>query len=121
KHIEYNQNFPPQGFRLILFVQSGNHSKNACTEAKNLFLASYPFESAYVIFDEPYFKLKVGNFRTRMQAQYFLNLIKTTYPQAYIAKDILDVAAFLDLAPASDLTPASEGEELIAPENESEF
>lgn len=104
KHIEYKLNYPPQGFRLVLFVQSGNHSKNACNEAKNTFLELYPLENAYIIYDEPYFKLKVGNFRTRMEAQRFLEELKGNYPQAYIVKDTLDLSVFLDT-----INPSSEG------------
>lgn len=46
--------------------------------------ADYP---AYVEYDQPYYKLRVGDFATRLEATSALQQIITVYPGAYIVKD----------------------------------
>ena len=88
KHIKVNEiaNTIP-GFRINIFFQSGNNSKTNANQAKAAFIAKYPEIDAYVVFDEPNFKVKVGDFRTRMEARGFVEKIKQDFPDAFVIKD----------------------------------
>ena len=90
KHIKVNEvaNTIP-GFRINIFFQSGNNSKNNANQAKAAFIAKYPNIEAYVVFDEPNFKVKVGDFRTRMEARGFVEKIKADFPDAFVIKDYI--------------------------------
>ncbi len=90
KHIKVNEvaNTIP-GFRINIFFQSGNNSKNNANQAKAAFIAKYPNLEAYVVFDEPNFKVKVGDFRTRMVARGFVEKIKADFPDAFVIKDYI--------------------------------
>ena len=90
KHIKVNEvaNTIP-GFRINIFFQSGNNSKNNANQAKSAFIAKYPNLEAYVVFDEPNFKVKVGDFRTRMEARGFVEKIKADFPDAFVIKDYI--------------------------------
>ncbi|MEG1498084.1 MAG: hypothetical protein RR393_01465 [Bacteroidales bacterium] len=96
-HIEYNNTHPYMGYRILVFAQSGNHSKNAAMDARSNFLYNHSNMDAYIVYEEPYFKVKIGNFRTRIEAALFLKNIYMEYPQAYIVRDALDMARFLQI------------------------
>lgn len=57
-------------------------------EGKTFFLSNYPDIPADWVQEKPYYKLRVGAFRTRLEAMSFLNAeLKDSYPGAYPAKD----------------------------------
>lgn len=88
---------PITGYRVLIFSQGGNNSKDAAFEEKERFEEAFPESKVYVSFEEPYFKVKAGNFIDRMQADFFLREIKILYPYAFIVKDVLDVKGYLGL------------------------
>ncbi|MCH5243398.1 MAG: hypothetical protein J1F29_00670 [Lentimicrobiaceae bacterium] len=97
RRMEYRMEKQPEGYRILIFSQSGNHSKNAAIEAKTTFDLVYPECKSYILFEEPYFKVKVGNFTNRVDAGFFLKSIKSDYPYAFIVKDVLDIKTYLKL------------------------
>lgn len=91
KHIEANklqQTIP--GFRINIFFQSGNNSKANANNIRLQFIEKYPNIEAYVVYEEPHFKVKVGDFRTRMEARGFLQQIKFDFPDAFVIKDMIN-------------------------------
>jgi len=72
------------GFRVqINFGQE----RNAITETKSEFSDKYPTVPAYITYKQPYFRLSVGDCRTRLQAVRLLNSLKKDYPAAFIVAD----------------------------------
>ena len=53
----------------------------------NEFNSKHPKIEAYLMFQEPNYKVRVGDFRSRMDAQRFLHKITEDYPNAFIVKD----------------------------------
>ena len=47
----------------------------------------FPDLKSYVEYEEPYYKLRVGDFKTRLEATYFLQQVTTLYAGAFIVKD----------------------------------
>ena len=41
----------------------------------------------YLIFQEPYYKVRIGDYRTKMEAEKFLNEIEQDYPNAFVVQD----------------------------------
>jgi len=94
-HIAYNNEFPfIDGYRIQLMMQSGNNALEQADEIKKEFEEVYPQIDTYVTFREPYYRLRVGDFRTRLEAMEFLENIRRKYPQAWVIKDKI---AFPDL------------------------
>jgi hypothetical protein len=88
KHIAFNENRSSiRGFRIQIFFDSGNNSKSKAVSAMSEFNAKHPDIGAYLMFQEPNFKVRVGDFRTRMDAQRFLHKITEESPNAFIVKD----------------------------------
>ena len=54
------------GYRLQICFDS---DKNVIDEARDRFLKLYPTIDTYVEFEAPHFNLKVGDFRTRLEAE----------------------------------------------------
>ena len=88
KHIAFGENRGSiRGFRIQIFFDSGNNSKNSAVAAMNEFKAKYPDVEAYLMYHEPNYKIRVGDFRCRMDAQRFLHKISGEYENAFIVKD----------------------------------
>ncbi len=103
KHIKYNQTAPVSGYRINIYSQSGNNSHSAAVAAQAQFAELFPEMKSYLSFEEPYFKVKVGNFRTRLEATATLTKLQTNYPQAYVVRDNLDLQDLLGIeTPVTD-------------------
>lgn len=89
KHIELNERVRTiPGYRIQIASLSGTASKSRAFEMKDRIRTSYPGVEAYVVFDEPNFKVKIGDFRTRLEAYVFLQRIRTEYPGTIIRDNI---------------------------------
>lgn len=87
-HIAANINDPRiPGWRVQIFFESGNNSKILAQEAMEEFRDEYPEVEPYISFRPPYYKVRVGDFRTRMDAEKFLDDIRNDYPNAFVTRD----------------------------------
>lgn len=75
------------GFRIQIFLESGNFSKTKAYTVKEKFNTDYPNEVAYILFNEPYYKVRIGDFRTKLDAEHFLEQLIIDYPEAFIVPD----------------------------------
>jgi hypothetical protein len=81
------QNAPIDGFRVQIFFESGPNSKSTATAKMNSFQTLYPEVKTYLSYKEPYYRVRVGNFRTLIEAVGFQKQISDEYPNAYTVKD----------------------------------
>ncbi len=51
----------------------------------------FPDLTSYVEYEQPYYKLRLGDFKTRLDATYFLQQIVTLYSGAFIVKDKIKI------------------------------
>ncbi len=61
-------------------------SRTEVNDAKAQFSAKYPGIPVFMSFDPPTFKLRVGNFLARQDAQTFLSEIRKLYPASFIVE-----------------------------------
>jgi hypothetical protein len=76
------------GYRIQLF--SCNERINA-NNIKTKFLRLFPEQSAYLSYQQPYFKIRVGDFRTRLEAKFFYNKIKDEFSESIIIQDKINL------------------------------
>lgn len=89
RHIELNERVRTiPGYRIQVASLSGTSSKNRAFDMKEHIHMNYPGVEAYVVFDEPNFKVKVGDFRTRLEAYVFLQNIRAEFPGTIIRDNI---------------------------------
>lgn len=87
-HVAYNKAFPfMPGYRIQIFMDSGNEALSKAEEVKETFNEKYKDNNAYLIFVAPYYRVRVGDFRTRLEAEKFLQRIIRNYPNAWVIKD----------------------------------
>lgn len=88
KHISYNLNrVGITGYRVQIFFESGNNSKNKAYAVKAGFLANFPNIGAYLTYQAPNYKIRVGDFRTKLDAYRFLRIIEADYSNAFIVSE----------------------------------
>lgn len=75
------------GYRVHLYMDSGNRARLNTQRAQADFEKKYPEYRSYIVYEEPYFKLRAGDFRTRLEARRFLEKIRKDYSAAYIVVD----------------------------------
>ncbi len=75
------------GYRIQITAFSGNNSRNLAEAERASFRSNFPGISVYLSYSEPYFKLRVGNYTSRLKAYKDLRQIQLTYPNAYIVPD----------------------------------
>ena len=87
KHVELNSRVKTiPGYRVQIASFSGVNAKTSAFNLRDQFMTDYPLTQAYIVFDEPNFKVKVGDFRTKLEAFAFLQEIKEVY-KGYIIRD----------------------------------
>jgi hypothetical protein len=69
------------GFRVQVF--SSTDRKRAYAE-ETKFKSSYPTIRSYISYAEPYYKLRVGDFRTRLEAEKLISKLKNSYEGLFI-------------------------------------
>jgi len=87
-HLDYNEEFPfIDGYRIQILMRAGNTALDEANLIKEEFEEDYPEINTYITFREPYYRLRVGDFRTRLEAMEFMENLKRSYPQAWVIKD----------------------------------
>jgi hypothetical protein len=92
KHAAVNQQIKTMdGFRIQLFSDSGNNSKTRAQTLKDELLSVYPEVGVYLTFKSPNYKVRFGDFRTRLDAQRMLNELSIDFPNAFIVTDHINL------------------------------
>ena len=74
-----------KGYKIQIYYGS----EKECYEVKDEFSSLYPDIASSIIFSTPQWKLQIGNYRTRLQADHAMVNIKKEYPGAIVlATDI---------------------------------
>ena len=76
------------GYRIQLFFDT---EKNAVDEARAKFISMYPKVDTYVIYTAPNYFLKVGNFRTHLEAEKIKVTVDKDFPTNYIVKELINL------------------------------
>ncbi len=84
-HIKLNQDRNGlKGYRVQVFYESGQNARQNAQTLKTQFERRYSDCKAYVEYQSPYFKVLVGDFRTRNEALIFRKQILENYPNSWI-------------------------------------
>ena len=79
------------GFRVQIFSESGNNAKEHAQKSLSDFNQSSYENAAYLIYQQPNFKVRCGDYRTKAEARRLLKQLSGQYPGAYIVKDNIKI------------------------------
>lgn len=75
------------GYRIQLYSGSGAKAKAEAQQTKQKFSAAFPLEKVYVVYNAPFWRVRVGDFRFRSEALPLLEQIKRQFPGSYAVRD----------------------------------
>ena len=87
KTIANNSSRTITGHRVRIFFDNKQNSRGASEAAAGRFKGMYPGTSVYRTYSNPFFKVTVGDFRTRSEALQLLNAIKYEFPSSFVVKE----------------------------------
>ena len=83
------------GFRIQIVNSTDT---NVAIDAKTKVYQLYPELKAYLLFQSPYYRIKVGNFKTRSEAETYMKSLQRNFSGTiFILKDIIEVKPENDL------------------------
>lgn len=90
QYIIHNATSPGiEGFRVQIYNDSGNNARTRAMEVKEAFESAFPDIPAHLQYQQPNFKIRVGDCRTRLEARRIQKIISSRFPDAFIVKDFI--------------------------------
>ncbi len=98
RHILANQNlyqvnnhYGMEGFRIQIYASNNRNAREESNKARAEFISKFPDIVSYPLYAEPgYFKVRVGDFRTRSEAFKLYQAVSREFPGAYIVPDVIN-------------------------------
>ena len=87
RHIEDNARRPLNGYRVRIFFDNRQTARAESEAALKRFESIYHGISAYRTYANPYFKVTVGDFRTKSEAMELLARIRSSFPSAFVVRE----------------------------------
>jgi hypothetical protein len=77
-----------QGFRVQIYFGS---ERKVAMETRNRFLQQHPETDAYLIYQQPYFKVRIGDYRTKFEAYPMYKKLLQTFEKVFIVPDKINL------------------------------
>ena len=74
-------------YRIRIYNDNKQNARSASESAMNRFKAMYPGVAAYRSYVNPFFKVTVGNFHSRPEADRMLQQLRGSFPTAFAVKE----------------------------------
>lgn len=89
-HIEGNPNRTLSGYRVRIFFDNRQSARHESEQTLKKFRAMYQDVAVYRTYTNPYFKVTVGDCRTKSEAMKLLARIKGNFPSAFVVKENIE-------------------------------
>jgi hypothetical protein len=77
-----------KGYRIQVL---NTRSRDEAFKLKTELLQMFPKQQTYILFQSPYFKVRIGNFFRRADAEFFKGRLSKKFPQnTYIVDDVIE-------------------------------
>jgi hypothetical protein len=90
RHIDGNPARTISGYRVRIFFDNKQTARHESEQTVNRFRAMYQDIAVYRTYTNPYFKVTVGDCRTRSEAMHLLSRIKYNFPSAFVVKENIE-------------------------------
>jgi hypothetical protein len=96
-YIENNRT--ASGYRILV---TNTNDRNKAMDVKSKLMRDFPEHKTYLIYQSPYFKIQIGNFRSRSDAEALRKQITVIYPTGVII-----IPSKIEVKPEEDLPLAN--------------
>ncbi|MDP4223047.1 MAG: hypothetical protein Q8868_07025 [Bacteroidota bacterium] len=92
RNILYNKRLNGmEGFRIQVFNSSDKNAREASGKVRAEFISKFPDIVSYASFERPgYYKIRAGDYRTRVEGTKYLLMVRKVFPDAYLVPDIIN-------------------------------
>lgn len=90
RQVYSNEDRPLNGYRVRIFFDNKQTARVESEETLKRFESLYHDIVAYRTYANPYFKVTVGDFRTKSEAVKLLERIKREFPSAFVVKENIE-------------------------------
>jgi hypothetical protein len=91
KLFENNGYYGMEGYRIQIYNSSNRNAREESGKVRAEFISKFPDVPSYSLFADPgYFKIRVGDFRSKTEATRFFMLISREFPDAYLVPDFIN-------------------------------
>ena len=85
--VEKNKGRKSSVYRIRIYFDNSQNARTVSTQVADTFKVYYPNIPVYRSYSNPYFKVTVGDFRTKSDAMRFLEAIRPKYPTVFLVKE----------------------------------
>lgn len=86
----YAANNTMNGYRVQIFMEIGNDAVSHAESVRGAFTSAFPELPVYLTYEQPYYRLRVGDFRNRVEAEKYVRLIKPQFNLAFVTADVIN-------------------------------
>ena len=92
RYILYNERLGGiEGFRIQIYSSSDKNAREESGRIRAEFISKFPDIISYASFERPgYYKIRAGNYRTRVEGTKYLLMVRKVFPDAYLVPDIIN-------------------------------
>ena len=78
-----------KGFRIQIYARNNRNAREESNKARSEFISKFPGIASYPTYENPgYFKIRVGDFRTKTEATKLFLIISKEFPDAYLVPNV---------------------------------
>ncbi len=86
-----NNHYGMEGFRIQIYASNNRNAREESNKINQDFINKFPEIPSYQLFAEPgYYKIRVGDFRTKTEATKLFQIISKEFPDAYMVPDVIN-------------------------------
>lgn len=82
------------GYRIVIFMSNTQTARRDAVAAQENFARLFPQEQSYLTYENPYFKVAVGNCTTQEEAIILLGRLRGSFPKAFIMRENINIDEF---------------------------
>ncbi|NQX96372.1 MAG: SPOR domain-containing protein [Flavobacteriales bacterium] len=90
---KYTSRYSLKGYRIQIY--SGN-KKQLANQTRASFLRVHPKTKAHLNYKQPHYKVRVGDFKTKLEALKYKKFITKEFPNSFIVRDEIDIKELIE-------------------------
>ncbi len=86
---EHSRRKSVNGYRIVIFMGNSQTARSEALAARDSFEKMYPDERSYVTYENPYFKVAIGNCTSQEEAIILMEHLRPSFPKAFLMREVI--------------------------------